>query len=263
MSVRHFLDIDGAATLPTEQLALVDQAVADLVGTRAMGAVHGPAGLGKTFAVEQALDRRTDEASACWVSFPSRPTMRLVAATLYGELCGASPGRRDRFALTAELLEQLADHRGRDGRERLVVVDEAQQLNRECIEFLRYLHDHRLTRFGLLLVGGDGAWRVLAREPMLRSRIYRRVVCTPLSGEQVCALLPRYHRIYADLAPELLLFVDDHFAHGYLRDWAAFTATAVELCQASGADRLDEQIARNAFALQGGVRSRPAATSAR
>lgn len=262
MSVRHFLDLDGAATLPTEALALVDQAVADLVATRAMGAVHGQAGLGKTFAVEQALARRTDRVDACWVSFPSRPTMRLVAATLFAELCGVAPGRRDRFALSAELLEQLADHRGRDGRERLVVVDEAQQLNRECIEFLRYLHDHRLTRFGLLLVGGDGAWQVLAREPMLRSRIYRRVVCTPLSGAQVCALLPRYHRIYDGVEAELLLFVDDHFAHGNLRDWAAFTATAVELCHDTGVEQLDEQIARNAFALHGGVRSRPAATSA-
>ena len=54
MSVRHFLDIDGAVVLPTAQLALVDQAVADVVTRQAMGAVHGPAGLGKTFAVEQA-----------------------------------------------------------------------------------------------------------------------------------------------------------------------------------------------------------------
>jgi DNA transposition AAA+ family ATPase len=188
--------------------------------------------------------------------------MRSVAATLFGELCGNPPGRRDRFQLSAELLELLADHRGRDGRERLVVVDEAQQLNRECIEFLRYLHDHRLTRFGLLLVGGDGAWQVLAREPMLRSRIYRRVVCAPLSSEQVCVLLPRYHPIYAAADAELLLFVDDHFAHGNLRDWAAFTATAVELCRAAGADRVDEQIARNAFALHGGVRPRPVAATA-
>ena len=89
------------------------------VATRAMGAVHGQAGLGKTFAVEAALARRTSQVSACWVSFPSRPTMRLVAATLLGEL-SAEPaaGRRDRFALSAELLEQLADHRGHDGRER-------------------------------------------------------------------------------------------------------------------------------------------------
>lgn len=262
MSVRHFVDIDGAAILPTEQLGLIDQAVGHLVGARAMGAVHGDAGLGKSFAVDRALDRRVNEVAACTVSFPSRPTMRLVAATLLGELTGdPPPGRRDRFALSAELLELLADHRGRDGRERLVVVDEAQQLNRECIEFLRYLHDHRLTRFGLLLVGGNGTWRVLSREPMLRSRIYRRVVCTPLSSEQVCALLPRYHRLYHGVDPELLLFVDDHFAHGNLRDWAGFTATAIELCEAAGLDTITEQIARNAFALEGGVRARGGAAT--
>ncbi len=259
MSGRHFLDIDGAATLPTEQLGLVDQTVEDLVETRAMGAVHGQAGLGKTFAVEQALDRRGEQVAACWVSFTSRPTMRSVAADLVGELSGDPPGRHpNRFTLSAELLEHLADHRGQDGRERLVVIDEAQQLNRECIEFLRYLHDHKLTRFGLLLVGGDGTWRVLAREPMLRSRIYRRVVFNALSGEQVCALLPRYHQLYAGVDNKVLLFVDDHFAHGNLRDWAAFTATAMKLCRAAGQDRVDEQIARNAFALHGGVRPRPA-----
>ena len=62
---------------------------------------------------------------------------------------------------------------------------------------------------------------------------------------------------------DLLLFVDDHFAHGNLRDWASFTATAVDLCQATGADQLDEQIARNAFALHGGVRARAAAAGIR
>ena len=143
-----------------------------------------------------------------------------------------------------------------------MVVDEAQQLNRECIEFLRWLHDHRLTRFALLLVGGDGTWQVLSREPMLRSRIYRRVICTPLSPAQVCALLPRFHPIYAGVSADVLLFVDDHFAHGNLRDWAAFTATAAGLCRAAGAGRVDEQIARNAFALHGGVRARVATATA-
>ena len=127
--------------------------------------------------------------------------------------------------------------------------------NRECIEYLRYLHDHRLTRFALLLVGGDGAWQVLAREPMLRSRIYRRVVFRALSGDQVCTLIPRFHPVYAGVEAELVLFIDDHFAHGNLRDWAAFTATAAQLCRAGGHDRVDESIVRNAFALHGGTRS--------
>lgn len=46
--VRHFLDVEGAATLPTDSLLMVERAVTDLIGAQAVGAVHGPAGLGKT-----------------------------------------------------------------------------------------------------------------------------------------------------------------------------------------------------------------------
>lgn len=172
--VRHFLDVEGAATLPTESLLMVERAVTDLIGAQAMGTVHGAAGLGKTYAVEQTLARAAANGLAgrgpCWVKFPSRPTMRLVAAALLGELTRVPVGRANRFVLTEQLIEELAAPPGGPGR--AVVIDEAQNLNTECIEFLRYLHDHPLTRFALLLVGGDGTWKVLSREPMLRSRIY-------------------------------------------------------------------------------------------
>lgn len=55
MTARHFLSLDGARTLPTDSLLLVERAVGDLVDAAAMGVVHGGAGLGKTFAVERAL----------------------------------------------------------------------------------------------------------------------------------------------------------------------------------------------------------------
>ena len=45
----------------------------------------------------------------------------------------------------------------------------------------RYLHDHDDTAFGLLYVGGNGCWEVLSREPMLRSRIFRRVRFGPMT----------------------------------------------------------------------------------
>lgn len=93
--------------------------------------------------------------------------MRLVAAALLAELTRVPTGRGNRFVLTEQLVEELAPPPGGGGR--VVVVDEAQSLNTECIEYLRYLHDHRSTRFALLLVGGDGTWKVLSREPMLRS----------------------------------------------------------------------------------------------
>ncbi len=244
---RHFLDIEQARTLPTPGLVATHQAVGDLLGASAMGVVHGPAGLGKSYAVEQALDRDR-EVSVCWATLPSRPTMRLVAATLFEQLTRLPAGRRSRFALTDELVEALGG-----GRPRAVVVDEAQRLDKDCIEFLRYLHDDPRTRFALLLVGGDDAWAVLSKEPMLRSRVYRRVALSPLTGPQVCELMGSFHPIYNGVDRELLLLVDDHFGHGNLRPWAAFTHSAAGLCDTHGRDRLDEEIARNTFALHGGV----------
>ncbi len=242
---RHYLDLADARTLPTPGLVATHRAVTDLLAAAAMGVVHGMAGLGKTYAVEQAL-AQAGEHSACWAGFPSRPTMRLVAARLFEQLTYGSAGRRSRFTLMDLLVEELAE------RPRAIVIDEAQRLTSECIEFLRYLHDHPHTRFALILVGGDGCWEVLSREPMLRSRIFRRVNVTPLSGEQVCALMGAFHPIYSGVEAEVLLLVDDHFAHGNLRDWASFTHTAVKLCAEHGRERLDAEIARNTFALHGG-----------
>jgi hypothetical protein len=42
------------------------------------------------------------------------------------------------------------------------------------------------------------------------------------------------------------------FAHGNLRDWASFTPSAATLCTRHGRERLDTEIARNIFAVDGG-----------
>jgi hypothetical protein len=64
--------------------------------------------------------------------------------------------------------------------------------------------------------------------------------------------MPVFHPLYAAADPELLLFIDDHFAHGNLRNWAAFTHSAHGLLDKHRRVRLDEQVARNAFALHAG-----------
>jgi DNA transposition AAA+ family ATPase len=241
---RHFLDLEGASTIPTEHLLLTRRAVADLAEAKAMGAVHGEAGLGKTFAVEEAVAGLG--VPVFWTSFPSRPTMRLVAINLVELLTAVPAVEHNRFHLTGMLVEKLAE------RDRLIVVDEAQRLNRECIEYLRHLHDHPLTRFGLLLVGGDGCWQVLSREPMLRSRIYRRVVFKPLRSQELLVGIHGYHAIYEAVSDELVVFIDDYFGHGNLRNWAAFTRSARGLCRRHQRMAVDEEIARNVFALHGG-----------
>jgi len=167
VTVGHYLEVPGARVIQTAELLLAGRALRDLLAARAMGVLHGPAGSGKTFAAHVALAEL--RVATAWVQFPSRPSMLHVARRLYRELAGADPGRANRFELSEELIALLAQ------REWLLIVDEAQWLNRECIEYLRHLHDHPETRFALLLIGGDGCWEVLSHVPMLRSRIYRRV----------------------------------------------------------------------------------------
>jgi DNA transposition AAA+ family ATPase len=242
---RHHLGLRDAAVLATRHLLMTEQAVADLIDSEAMGAVVGPAGLGKTFAIAHAIQQRSEP--ILQLTFEARPTMRLVADRLLNALTGA-PWSGTRFAMTAQLLDRLSERR------RLVVIGEAQNLNRDCFEYLRHLHDDPTTRFGLLFDGGDGCWEVLSREPMLHSRIYRRVAFTALSDSDILTLIPDYHPIYTDADPELLLEINDKATNGRLRSWAAFTHTAAAICQRQRTSRIGPTIARGALAQLGNLR---------
>jgi hypothetical protein len=72
-----------------------------------------------------------------------------------------------------------------------------------------------------------------------------------LTNAEVLRHLRGYHRLYATVSDELLLFIDDNFAHGLLRKWAAFTLSAQRECARLGRP-LDEQVVRAVFALHGG-----------
>jgi DNA transposition AAA+ family ATPase len=180
------------------------------------------------------------------LAFTSKPTMRLVADELVKTITGSAPRNRSRFYLTSMLIELLT------GTPRLLVIDEAQRLNGDCIELIRHLHDHPDTRFALLYVGGDGCWEVLSREPMLRSRVFRRLPFKPIRRQEIAALIAGFHPIYTGVTEELLLDIDDTYAHGTLRDWAAFTHTAADLCRESGRVCVDAEIVANAYAMLGG-----------
>lgn len=100
---RQFVDLPGAATLATRQFRLVEAG--------ATGVIHGPAGTGKSYAVEAALERlrepdadlggtesggsgsgggRAPVVASCTLTFPSRPTMRLIADELVRALTGST-----------------------------------------------------------------------------------------------------------------------------------------------------------------------------
>ncbi len=244
----------GVRRISTPQLQLARHVVNDTAEHLAVGVIHGVAGLGKTFATRtctEALAARTRPAErieVAAISFPSQPTMRLLADLLLQKLNGTTPARQaNRFYLTAALVRELARV------PRLVGVDEAQRLPEECIELLRYLHDHDDTAFGLLYVGGNGCWEVLSRQPMLRSRVWRRQSFAPMSRAEVPQVIRTYHRLYTDVDDELLHYVDDKFAHGVWRNWALFSSTAYLLAKRARRTTLDIEIADNAFALHPGA----------
>jgi type II secretory pathway predicted ATPase ExeA len=249
---QHFVNLPGAATLPTRQYQLTGQIIDDLIAELATGVVHGPAGTGKTYAVEAALERLREasssgQVSVCTLAFPSKPTMRLVADELLTALTGAAPPRsRNRFQLISALVDLLS------GPRRLVVIDEAQRLNGDCIELLRHLHDHPHTRFAPLYVGGDGCWEVLSREPMLASRVFRRLPFTRLDRLAVPALMRRYHPVYDGTDDTLLLEIEDAYGKGMLRNWAVFTHAAIGLCATAGTGRITAEVAGNVYAKLGG-----------
>lgn len=240
----HYQGLTDATTVATEALLDARDLIDQLCHAQAMGAIYGPAGTGKTFAVAASLAEH-DEKDWLRTDFRARPTLRYVRAEL-GRLLELPVTRMSPFEADWALKAALAE------RFWFLVIDEAQWLNRECFEYLRYLHDDARTRFALLFVGGDGAYEVLRREPMLDSRIYAHQRFGPLSPAEVETTLPGYHRIFHDAAPELLRLVDELCAHGNWRSWARFTHHADRLCRQTGRAACDEEIARNAFRYLGG-----------
>lgn len=241
----HFLDLQGAAIVATEQLLDTRVVITEAAAAGAIAAIHGAAGTGKSFAVEQAL---IDLPARDWIrmDFRCRPTLRDVRHGLYqalglGRQLPAGTYDAD-LALKAALQE----------RPRLVVLDEAQWLNRECFEYLRHLHDDPVTRFALLFVGGAGCYEVLRREPMLESRLYAHLHFEALTLEQVLALTAVYHPVYRGVSDDLIAFVDRRCAHGNFRVWAKVTHHAARLCSQTRREKVDEEIVRNVFRLLGG-----------
>jgi hypothetical protein len=93
---------------------------------------------------------------------------------------------------------------------------------------------------------------VLSREPMLRSRIYRRVRFAPMRPQSVLQVIPGYHTIYQNAPVDLLAMVDDRYAHGCFREWASFTHSALVFCREQNSPTLTEPIVRAVLELHAG-----------
>ena len=87
--------------------------------------------------------------------------------------------------------------------------------------------DDRRTDIAIVFVGGGDCYRVLRREPMLSSRVYVWQEFRRLDREQVLAVIPAYHPVWAGADPEDIAYADVHAGHGNFRAWAKITAHVV------------------------------------
>jgi len=237
----HFLNVPGARTIPTRSYKLTHEVVSDAATYGAIVAVLGNAGLGKSFSVEDAAIRTGIEYHR--FVFTRRTTEKALLTKILLEL-----GETVKHETQAELELRLTDVLSE--RQVLFAIDEAQDLSLRVVEYLRFFYDNVATRVGLVLVGGNGCAKNLARFPMLERRIAWRVKFGRLSPAGVLEAIPSYHAIYSDADPRLLGYVDERVAHGSLGNWAVFTLTAIKLM--AGCDEpLSEAVARNAIKLIG------------
>lgn len=228
----------------TDSLLLSRIALEDIIDLNAMGAFVGVAGTGKTFSFN-ILVNELEDVRVIWIEFEHEPTDLHMAQVLSQRLTGRVDKRR-RYDISARILDYLQDLD--NDRKILIVVDEAQRLTTKNFEYLRFLHDHAQSGFALALLGGNNAWQKIDAEPMLESRIVRRVNFERMSSEAVLKIIPNYHPMYADCSAEFILELDE-FCHGVFRRWAQVTTAILKIHERNGVELTDEKLAILAASL--------------
>lgn len=244
----HFDGVDGGSTIATAGFLETEAAIKRARRKGSIAAIVGREGLGKTFAVKSIV-QTLEDVDVYWVEFDSQPTRKEIARTLYIGIYGEEPtGTRAQIMdMVRAGLSSLTNQR-----DIILVVDEVQRLDKHGLESLRHAHDHVGSGFGLIFVGGDDAWTVIRSAPMVRSRITRPVHFLPMDKVTVAKSMPKYHQIYRDCHPEVLLEINSSFARGSFRDWASFTSTATDIMEEKSIDVLDADLASNIILLLSG-----------
>lgn len=238
---RHFNDLKSARTIKTEPFLRTKLAIKHCVESSSLGVIVGDAGLGKTYAVDASLVN--SDRPVIRTLFSHQATPREVARQLVLASTGESTGKT-RFELTDDCVDVMRTPH-------IAVIDEAQHLNRDCTFFLRYLLDHPETQVALILIGGNGCWERIERDPMLASRVYRRIVFSPLTEAVLTKAIPKYHPIYERTDRRVIEEILERCDITQLRTLAIFTDTAARLCAESGEPRLTSTIVSHAIALMG------------
>jgi DNA transposition AAA+ family ATPase len=216
----HLPGTDGSAVLTTPGLRLVGHTARQLLGTRGVVLVDGVPGVGKTFATRHVLAETT--IPVCWADMPDTPKGKEANARIYQAVTGQRPPMRmTEYALTEETVAVL------DGLTAVIVIDEAQNMTRNALRQIRFLHDRPSTTALFILIG-SGVINVVRGVPELDSRTSRRIPIEPLTGKTQRELIPGLHPVLANTQQDILDQLAQH-AHGNLRSWARLVEASLKI----------------------------------
>lgn len=240
---RHFNGLERARTITTQQFLMAEMAVSDCLRREAIGLFTGAAGTGKTFAIESATSDL--DLPVVRTLFGSKATPREVARQILCELGEKSP-RGSYYVLADDVVAAFAEPH-------VLVIDEAQHLNQECTFFIRHLIDRADTKVSILLVGAGGLTEKVRKDPTLNSRIFRRIVFSEMTEDELIKVLPKYHPIYAGASKSVLLDLIDRCEVVKHRTLAVFTLTASDLLASESQETLTEWALEQSLMLISGV----------
>lgn len=211
----------------TPSMRRADTAFSLTVRQKAIMLIDGQPGTGKTTATARWAAQCSEAGiKVTYLAIPEQPTpvglLRLIVEAVSG-----TPAMGRKHDMENEVKDLLSDFGG------LLIVDEVQNLQRAGTQELRYLHDDTETDVAMLLSGWQ-ADKVARARPDLDSRIGYRARFAPLvptEVPEVISTMAPWLRIDVDV----MMRVNEVYAHGVLRRWGRFIAAAHDLLGADGA----------------------------
>ena len=245
---RQLPGLTGACSVPTQPFQLAQINLTRAVRLNDIGVLSGPAGCGKTYALEHFLNTSPVMTGRVrtYLEMPPKPaakefTVRLLTATV-----GSCDHRKAAYLLTNELHDVLY------GSNRVVVVDEAHNLGVLGLQSLRYLHQRGEFTWSLVLVGARIAEALSAGDvEELKSRAEGLVLFQPLTGAELLASLHKLHPLLTGAANDQLRYVDTQFGRGRFRNWAKFLRVALELAPKLKTTTLNDSLVAASLAAVG------------
>lgn len=202
---------ESARLVRTPFVAEVDFAAARMRKHPGVVLIDGPAGHGKTFAVEATAYEPGHQ--TYWVNFTGSNNLTQMHTKMIRAITGAPPTGRLLWQMEGEITDLLS------GRRCTVVIDECQWADQRLLRVLRAIYDDRTSEFGLIMLGQDVGDAIKRKEPGLESRVSQRIYPSQIARPRLVATLAEYHPLFGNTKPTVIAELWKAVG-GVWREWA-------------------------------------------